>query len=467
MGFGTYRYISETFEHSHRITAEAIHYIEQHHDNTWFLYLGYNAPHWPYRPPRSALRDTAFAQQAPWRWLEALYAAEVSFSDSFLRPLALSLERLGIAEDTLVVINSDHGEQLDPAHAQEILRASLWQAGEASHVMTRPGHETLFDETARVPLVLWWPGHLPGGRRVDEPTAAYEIPATVLELMGLPPMADQRGSSLAPVIAGQRRAPTPLLIEGKSVQGVVSWPYKYIRRAPGFEWVRNLARREPLHRVPEELYDLERDPLERSDLVAARPAVVERLRGALAALAPAPRYLYFLEALGPAEPQETTPKEAERHLLALRPAEEIGAIQLLGPEPGDRIWREADAWWVDFAQGPGDRDRVVLRTRRADARVQVEWVPAAAPEGGEDPSGVAPTPLPLRCGELELPLRRFPLELSDASPYSELDADRDPSGGAGPALRVWRIPVVGGIAGRGGQLDDAVQATFRAWGYVK
>ncbi|HBU13903.1 MAG TPA: hypothetical protein DEF16_02825, partial [Gemmobacter sp.] len=59
-----------------------------------------------------------------------------------------------------------------------------------------------------------------------------------------------------------------------------------------------------------------------------------------------------------------------------------------------------------------------------------------------------------------------PLQLSDADPRVHLDSDRDPPKG-GPGLWLWRMPIVGGIAGRGGELSEELQETFRGWGYVK
>jgi len=466
VGFRGYRYVSETPDHSHVITAEAVDFVRRNRSDTWFLYLGYNAPHWPYRPTRSALRQTGFANRRPLDYLKALYQAEVAFSDAYLAPLLETLHALGLEQDTLVVVNSDHGEQLSARHAQELVRASLWEPDTASRLKSRPGHETLLEETARVPLVLRWPGHLPAGRVVRTPTAGYDIPPTLLDVMGLPPMPGIRGRSLAPSIFGHPQIPQPVLLEGKSVEALVLPAHKYIRRAAGYEWVRWLARGGPLRRVPEELYDLVADPRELNDLTATRPNLLERARYTMRAIRPRPRFLYTLLVQAPKAPEGSDGSAAAAPLeleISLSPADQVGRALLLGGEPDDHLQRSEDSYRVLLRLPLGDRDRIVFRSASADACVAVKVRPVG-PTASTAAADVWREPL--RCGRWRLPIETGSLDVCDLGSDGHLDSDRDVADGQ-PGLQLWRQPVVGGIPGRGGDLDAAVQETFKAWGYVQ
>lgn len=465
VGFDEYGYVQETLQHTAEITEQAIRFIEARRDERWFLYLGYNAPHWPYRCDREALRRAGIAGDRPQDWLHSVYRGAVSMSDAAIGPLYETLQQLGLEQDTLIVVNSDHGEQLRRDHAQELVRASLWQAGTTSKLLSRPGHETLFEEVVRVPLVLRWPGTLPAGRRIDEPVAMYDLPPTLLELMGVPPLPGRvRGRSLAWAVRGRDLPAVPVLIEGKSVRGVVDGRYKYIRRGPepGTEWIREPGG--PWRRVAEELYDLVQDPLELHDLASSAPEELQRLRALLVRLAPRKRYLYLLEArAGEAPPGGATGQAAAGTWLRVRlgPAPGLGAFHLLEEEPEDVPGQGEQIGQAMLHLPPGDVDQLAFTTASADARLVLELAQEPG-DGSPDPA----LDMPIRVGRWELPLGTTPLELRDDDPYVALDSDRDPQR-RGPGIYLWRMPITGGIATRGAELNAAVQETFRGWGYVR
>jgi len=459
VGFGTYSYVEETFDHSSRITAAAIRFFAEHRDEAWFLYLGYNAPHWPYRPTREALAQVGFAGEPPDRWLETLYRAEVRLSDDQLGPLLLSLQNLGLERETLVVVNSDHGEQLSLAQAREIVRESMWETDLPTRVVTRPGHETLVEEVCRVPLVLSLPGRIPPGVEVPDPVAMYDLPPTILDLVGVEPLPQGRGRSLRPLLEGRSLPVVPLLLEGKSGRVVIQGDYKYLRRgpAPGEEWVRHLSGG-PWRRVPEELYRLSDDPGELRDLAPQQPELVAYFREQLAALLPPQRYLYLLELRGALTeaPSDLPPRRVR---VRITPAAEVGALHLLEEEPPDLLRCEPESCWALLDVPAGDFDRLALRTRTPDSQLVVVLEEEV---GGE----TFPCNEVVRCGRWELPLEASPLLLGDRAAFSHLDSDRDPPRQQ-PGLYLWRLPTVDGIAGRGVELDAAVQETFRGWGYVR
>lgn len=117
------------------------------------------------------------------RQLQATYYGMVSEVDAQVGRLLDGLDELGMAEDTLVVLTSDHGEQLGDHWLIEKLG--------------------FFDQSYRIPLIVRWPGRLTGpGRTVDALTENVDITPTILDLVGaaVPGFCD--GASLAPFLTG-------------------------------------------------------------------------------------------------------------------------------------------------------------------------------------------------------------------------------------------------------------------------
>jgi arylsulfatase A-like enzyme len=117
------------------------------------------------------------------RRLEALHDAEISYHDHQLGRFLARLESLGVADDTLLVITSDHGEEFD-------------EHGSWGH-----GH-SIFQELLGVPLVFHRPGAVPSGRRVPHAVSTMDIPQTLLELTGVSGLERAEGRSLLPDLLG-------------------------------------------------------------------------------------------------------------------------------------------------------------------------------------------------------------------------------------------------------------------------
>ncbi|MEO2170005.1 MAG: sulfatase, partial [bacterium] len=169
--------------------ADARAFLHENRDERFFLFLHTYQTHDPYdsSPPYDAL----FRNDGHWegggpppfvpektQHLADAYDRTIRETDDLMAGLLDTLEQLGLAEDTLLVVLSDHGESFGehgiPGH------------GFAAH-----------EEQLRVPLILRGPG-IPVGRRVAGPASLTDVAPTLLELLGLAPLAQGQGQSLLP-----------------------------------------------------------------------------------------------------------------------------------------------------------------------------------------------------------------------------------------------------------------------------
>ncbi len=132
-----------------------------------------------------------FSAYSPAELREAVraYYAMVTLVDDETRRILDALAALGLADDTVVVFTSDHGEML----------------GDHRLMLKGP---MLYEPAVRVPLIVRWPGRLPAGTRCGEIVEWIDLCPTFLELAGLPPLPGNQGLSLLPLAHGEPDAPT-------------------------------------------------------------------------------------------------------------------------------------------------------------------------------------------------------------------------------------------------------------------
>ena len=229
-------------------------------DEPFFLYLAYNAPHFPIEPPAEWLARVR--QRAPH--LNEERARNVAFvehlDDNIGRVLA-TLRELGLDRTTVVVFTADNGGSLP--HAQN---NDPWRGGKQSH----------YDGGLRVPFVTRWPPGVAAGSRCDYQGLIFDVFPTFLELAGgaLPP--DLDAVSLAPALRGQPMPPSRelyfvrreggLAYGGKSYDAIIRDGWKLMQNDPY---------------SPLELYNLNDDPFERRNLAATHGDRVKELSAAL------------------------------------------------------------------------------------------------------------------------------------------------------------------------------------------
>ena len=260
-------------------------------DDPFFLFLRHMDPHSPYLPPEPFMRifydrdefdsnnDSLepvydFAPFADYfrswfpegvtdkEYIIAQYDGAIAYMDVCIANIFQTLSSLGIEEETLVVITSDHGETL---HDHDCYY----------------DHHGIYDCTLVVPLVFRFPGAVPPGVRIPHHCQLKDIMPTTLDLMGIDTDISFDGRSLVPWIRRTERTgergPEPEFYITEA-----TWMRKHGWRTP--EWKLIHALEPDFHFKPEvELYNLIKDPEEYHNLADVEPEIVSMLESRMQA----------------------------------------------------------------------------------------------------------------------------------------------------------------------------------------
>jgi arylsulfatase A-like enzyme len=274
-------------------TTAAIAWLREHAGERFFVWLHLLGPHDPYVPSaeyrerfpsgyhgrldgsRKKLeriwkrkRDLTEAELAH---VVSLYDGDVAETDDQVDRALRALSELGLDGSTLVVLTSDHGEELY----------------EHNHYFFHS--YSIYESVLHVPLMLRLPGALPAGLVVDRPVESVDIAPTILEVLGLPVPDAYEGESLLPRIgaadqggasSNEAAAFSELGPEIFSIQ-TARWHYIYNPRGHTSPNPEHLGRRDirPYFNIErEELYDVVADPGETVNLAASRSDVAKALR---------------------------------------------------------------------------------------------------------------------------------------------------------------------------------------------
>jgi len=165
----------------------AVDFIGRNHAQPFFLYLPYNAVHFPFQIP-----DNPASRMDPddmYKGTRADYRKMVERIDGGVGRILAALDEHGLARNTLVIFSSDNGgERLSDNRPLFNHKQSLWEGG------------------IRVPCMLRWPARFPAGKVSRQMGITMDLTATILKACGAAPAAEYRpdGIDLAPYLAGER-----------------------------------------------------------------------------------------------------------------------------------------------------------------------------------------------------------------------------------------------------------------------
>ena len=271
-------------------TDQAVRWLRTRGSHPFFLWVHYFDPHEPYRPPGEFVppREDDYLSRVNGSWTDIpnfkreqiiqnprdvdhmidRYDGEIAYTDREIGRLFEELERLGLRQNTLVVVTADHGESLGEHDTY------------FDHV------SNLYDENLRVPLILRFPGRLPEGKKVDRQTRLIDIAPTIIDLLGIQ---DERfeaaGSSLLPLLSSPNQEPERLAFAAlypEALGGSRSWGI-YALRTESFKLIRYPSWWIRYRKIPEreELFDLRSDPNELTDILFEFPETLPELRDQL------------------------------------------------------------------------------------------------------------------------------------------------------------------------------------------
>lgn len=250
-------------------------------DEPFFVLLRHMDPHAPYLPPEPFERMFYHGDECdpsnnsmepvlsfkPFRdfhasWMPpgitdkdyviAQYDGAIAYMDAAIKSIITFLETRGLLDDTIIVLNSDHGETLYE-------HACFFD------------HHGLYDSNLHVPLIIRYPSKVPAGTRISGYNQHKDLMPTLLELAEIESDIEFDGRSLMGMVRGEVASH-----ESEIYITECTWMRKHGWRTPQWKLIRAL---EPdFHfKPPVELYNLVGDPLETIDVADAHPDVVEAL----------------------------------------------------------------------------------------------------------------------------------------------------------------------------------------------
>lgn len=267
------------------IQDQALRFVEAHKNRPFFLYYPLIQPHAEMFAPEKYMAKYRgkFIPESSFKGIDdgpefrkkeygsqpeahAAFAAMVETMDEDIGELMAKLEELGIADQTLVIFTSDNGPHREGGHNPDYFNSTGGLKGYK---------RDLYEGGIRVPMIARWPGKIAAGAVTDHISAFHDILPTMAAVIGQPSPTGIDGVSFLPTLlqAGPQRPHDYLYWEFHELNGRIA-----IRKG-NWKAVRYGVAIDP--HSPLELYDLSKDPGEKSNIAAENPEIVRELDGLL------------------------------------------------------------------------------------------------------------------------------------------------------------------------------------------
>jgi len=260
-----------------KVVDEFLSWLDLYSGKRFFAFLFLIDPHSPYEPPTSYLKqfggDESFVVK-DWSLdslsryegrereeIVARYDGELAYLDFHLGRLFSALKKKGLYDKTMIVYTSDHGE-------------AFWEHGFVGH------GQSLYEELVRIPLIIKLPGviSLPqlrvAGKTAGGPVCQIDIMPTILDFLNLDCPRTALGKSLLPLVFRDENWSNRMVFSEEILLQV--GPYN-IRSVRSGDWKFILDQNLVEGEMSRELYNLEKDPRERVNLVTENREIARNL----------------------------------------------------------------------------------------------------------------------------------------------------------------------------------------------
>ncbi len=269
-----WRGVNEVFEKGYStelFADEACRFITENQKRPFFIYLPFNAPHFPskrnkqpgqgneWQAPDSAF--AAYGYSPETKDPRKRYRAVVTALDTAIGRVLDQLDTCGLRDNTLVIWYSDNGAFMLKDRGLEV----------ASNKPLRDGGVTLWEGGIRVPAIVRYPGRIEAGSFNSSPLISLDILPTLIAVSGGERPADRTldGKNMLPVLEHPEAAePRTFFFQYRKYAAVRHANYKLLRTNPD---------------KPFMLFDLDQDLSETTDLADQKPKIAKQMKAAYAA----------------------------------------------------------------------------------------------------------------------------------------------------------------------------------------
>lgn len=250
-----------------KMGEKALSFIRQHKSGPFFLYLPFTSPHLSLQAPDAAVKEyIGQFEETPYRgengyastlYPRATYAAMITYLDKQVGLIMSLLKELGLDDNTIVMFSSDNG-------------ATFKIGGASTDYFNSNGglrgrKQDLYEGGIREPFIARWPGKIPAGKTTNLISAQFDMMATLAAMAGVKAPAND-GISMLPTMLGQdaqQQKRSYLYFEFPEKSGQVA-----VRMG---QWKGVKSNLKANRQSPWELYNLDRDPNETTDVAARHP----------------------------------------------------------------------------------------------------------------------------------------------------------------------------------------------------
>jgi arylsulfatase A-like enzyme len=234
------------------LARRSVDFVRRQKDKPFFLYLAFNAVHWPFQRPNRP--DMVRTRETWFEGTRADYIEMMQSVDAAVGQVLDTLDQQGLAKDTLVIFNSDNGgERLSDNRPYFNTKGTLWEGG------------------IHVPGLARWPAVLPKGKVSNQTAITMDWTATILAAAGVKPDRQLDGINLLPILQSKQPEQERTLCwridrAGFRQQAIRSGKWKLVTQPTSVGLL---------------LFDLENDPGERHNLFYEQQNKVNELRAKL------------------------------------------------------------------------------------------------------------------------------------------------------------------------------------------